>query len=116
MTELRTLPAKWRERAETLRPFAAPAAQAFEDAASELDEAINTYELEALNLRQAADESGYCADYLGRLVKAGEIPNAGRKGAPRIRRKDLPRKALKPTETDGRFEGLKQKMRQARVR
>ena len=53
MTELRTLPAEWRERAETLRPFAAPAAQAFEDAASELDAAINTYELEALNLRQA---------------------------------------------------------------
>ena len=29
---------------------------------------------------------------LRELVAAGEVPNAGRKGAPRIRRADLPRK------------------------
>jgi len=46
-----------------------------------------------LNLTQAAAESGYSADYLGRLVKNGTIPNAGRPNAPRIRRADLPRKA-----------------------
>jgi len=45
-----------------------------------------------LNLQQAAEESGYSADHLGRLVKDGEIPNAGRTKAPRILRKDLPRK------------------------
>ena len=45
-----------------------------------------------LNLQQASKESGYTPDHLGRLVKAGEIPNAGRANAPRILRKNLPRK------------------------
>ncbi len=48
---------------------------------------------ELLTLRQAARESGYSADHLGRLVKTGAIPNAGRPHAPRILRRDLPRKA-----------------------
>ncbi len=56
-----------------------------------------------LNLTVAASESGYSADYLGRLVKDGTIPNAGRPGAPRIRRGDLPRKAgnLRPSPNRG---------------
>ena len=45
-----------------------------------------------LNLKEAARESGYSAGYLGRLVRLGRIPNAGRPSAPRIRRNDLPRK------------------------
>ena len=45
-----------------------------------------------LNLQEGARESGYSPDHLGRLVKAGEIPNAGRENAPRILRKHLPRK------------------------
>ena len=40
----------------------------------------------------AARVSGYTADHLGALVKRGKIPNAGRTGAPRIRRQDVPRK------------------------
>ncbi len=35
----------------------------------------------------------YSADHLGRLVREGKLPNAGREGAPRIRLQDLPRKA-----------------------
>lgn len=46
-----------------------------------------------LNLAEAAETSGYSADYLGRLVRSGAIPNAGRNHAPRIRMEDLPRKA-----------------------
>ena len=45
-----------------------------------------------LNLQQGAAESGYSADHLGRLVKNGEITNAGRENAPKILRKDLPRR------------------------
>ena len=48
---------------------------------------------DVLNLREAAEESGYSADHLGRLVREGKVPNAGRPNAPKIRRADLPRKA-----------------------
>ena len=41
-------------------------------------------------------ESGYSADHLGRLVRDGKIPNAGRPGAPRIARSHLPRKTQAP--------------------
>ena len=45
-----------------------------------------------LTLVEAAAESGFSADHLGRLVRDGTIPNAGRPKAPRIRRRDLLRK------------------------
>lgn len=75
-----------------------------------LDEVLRDFEAvmrdywdEPLNLTQAAAESGYSADYLGRLVKDGSIPNAGRPNAPRIQRANLPRKAgsLRPAPGSG---------------
>jgi len=45
-----------------------------------------------LDLPQAAAESGYSEGHIGRLVREGKIPNAGRRRSPRIRRADLPRK------------------------
>ncbi len=45
-----------------------------------------------LSLPEAAGRSGYSVEHLGRLVREGRIPNAGRKGSPRIRAGDLPRK------------------------
>jgi hypothetical protein len=48
----------------------------------------------SLTLTEAARRSGYSADHLGRLVRAGTIANAGRPNAPRVRLGDLPRKAL----------------------
>ena len=50
------------------------------------------WENTALNLQQAARESGYSADHLGRLVRSGEIANAGRENAPKVLRKHLPRR------------------------
>lgn len=47
---------------------------------------------EALDLRTAADVSGYSADHLTRLVREGRLRNLGRKHSPRFRRGDLPRK------------------------
>ena len=47
---------------------------------------------ELLGLRDAAQHSGYSREHLGRLIRDGKIPNAGTRGAPRIRRGDLPRK------------------------
>ncbi len=56
-------------------------------------EAVATAEDEALLiLPEAASRSGYSAEHLGRMIREGRIPNAGRKGAPRIRTADLPRK------------------------
>jgi hypothetical protein len=77
-----------------------------------LDEILRDFEAvmrdcwdEPLNLTEAAAESGYSADYLGRLVKDGSIPNAGRPNAPRIRRANLPRKAgsLRPPQGSGQL-------------
>jgi hypothetical protein len=43
-----------------------------------------------LTLTAASTLSGYSTDHLSRLIRDGSLPNAGRKGAPRIRRADLP--------------------------
>lgn len=87
------LPSAWRERAEQLRAYGAePQAIVLERAADELDAALRASATEQLDLQAAAAESGYSADHLGRLVRGGGLPNAGRKHAPKIRRADLPRK------------------------
>lgn len=87
------LPGIWRQRAEGLRRYSEPAANAYEDAASELEQALQALGEVTLTLVQAARECGYSTDHLGSLVRKGTIPNAGRRDAPRIRRSDLPTKA-----------------------
>ena len=52
---------------------------------------------EILTLQEAAAESGYSKRRLREFVHEGSVPNVGRKGAPRIRRGDLPRKAKAPS-------------------
>lgn len=90
-TILGDLPAVWRDRAETLRTYGDPnSARLWDIAATELEQSMKLLAGETLSLRDAARESGFTADHLGALVKDGKIPNAGRKGAPRIRRQDLP--------------------------
>jgi len=94
------LPSAWRTRAADLRLHdATGAATAYERAADELERAQRAAAVEALTLQQAATESGYSIDHIGRLVADGNIENIGRKGAPRIRRGDLPRKAIEPQLT-----------------
>lgn len=87
------LPSTWRAKAATLAPYSEPAARAFEQAARELETALGAEGDDLLTLTEAARVSGYSADHLGRLLKRGSIPNAGRAHAPRIRRADLPRRA-----------------------
>lgn len=60
---------------------------------ADLSALFGTEEDAPLTLSEASRESGYSADHLSRLVRLGAIPNAGRPRSPRIRRKDLPRKA-----------------------
>jgi hypothetical protein len=44
---------------------------------------------ELLTLSEAGKRTGRTPDHIGRLVRLGQIPNAGRKNAPRVRYADL---------------------------
>ncbi len=93
-------PADWRSRAAQIEPYAPGVAAAFRTCADELEADIREAEDEELTLTQAAKESGLAVRTLRGKVAAGEIPNAGQKHGPRIRRGDLPRR--NPTKPDGR--------------
>lgn len=88
--------ARWAGQAALLEEVQSPAAKAFLRCARELEAAIDAEAAEPLTLDQAAAESGYDKDSLGRFMRAGQIPNAGQRHAPRIRRGDLPRKPPPP--------------------
>jgi hypothetical protein len=94
------LPATWRTRAAELERFAPAAAEAFKAAADELEVALRAAADEELTLEQAAQASGYSTRRLRELLADGTIENAGRKGAPRVRRGDLPRRAKQTAATD----------------
>lgn len=91
--DLSGLQAAWRERAGELRPYARGAAAAFHRAARELEQAIAMHADELIPVEAAADESGYSAANLRRLVREDVIPNrSGKPGEILLRRGDLPRK------------------------
>ena len=88
------LPAIWRRQAKTLRRYGGETpAVALESCAAQLEATLKERDEMTLSVTEAARESGYSTDHLGRLVRDGKIPNAGRPGAPRIARRHLPRKA-----------------------
>jgi hypothetical protein len=93
------LPARWRARAEEYRRYSPSAANAWEEAAIELEHGLGAEAARVLTLREAADRSGYTSDHLRRLIRHGQLPNVGRKGAPRVRLGDLP---IKPRQFDER--------------
>ena len=93
-TSVEILSAAWRRHARTLRGYGDETpAVALESCAEQLEAALRERDEATLSLTEAARESGYSADHLGRLVRDGKIPNAGRPGAPRIARRHLPREA-----------------------
>ena len=94
MDALRALAAGWRSEADTLESRYSDdrTARLFRLHAAEIDEAIRAGEGEILTLTDAARCSGYTPDHLRHLVADGDIPNAGERGRPRIRRGDLPAK------------------------
>jgi len=93
------LPDEWRALAAQQRRLGADAqARILDFCADELSASITRGGDERLSLARAAQESGYSADHLARLVREGRIPNAGRKAKPLIRRRDLPQKARKRKE------------------
>ena len=90
------LASEWRRRATMLREYGADGqAAAVEACAIELTDAVKHWQDEPLTLDQAAEETGYSYSSLQQKVAAGEIPNIGDKGRPRVRRCDLPLKTPK---------------------
>ena len=93
---LNDLPECWRSLATSFEQFGGSAqAHALRACASMLEQAIHVRDEALLTLEEAERVSGYSGDHLGRLVREGKIPNAGRRHAPRIRQRDLPRKACR---------------------
>ena len=91
------LPADWRKQAKSLRRYGGETpAVALERCADDLETTMRERDETTLSLVEAARESGYSREHLGRLVRDGKIPNAGRLNAPRIARIHLPRKATPP--------------------
>ncbi|MDT8342683.1 MAG: hypothetical protein RQ751_14325, partial [Longimicrobiales bacterium] len=97
------LPAEWRDRAVLFEEHGQGGAVLLRYVADELEQAIREHELELLTLDEAERESGYTRSALEKQIARREIPNAGRKGSPRIRRCDLPKKpgSVVPVEADG---------------
>lgn len=91
---------RWRRDAEVLSGYDERLARVVEQHAAALEAALRDDGAEPLTLGAAARESGYSADRLRHMVSDGQIPNAGKKGAPRVRRADLPRKARRSTGFD----------------
>ena len=93
MNALDALINRLRDDAEVLHRYGdARGAQMCRTFADELEGVSRDAGDELVSLQQAADESGYSAEHLGRLIRDGKLQNRGRKGSPLLRRGDLPRK------------------------
>lgn len=85
---------KWRKEAELLkRRGLLEAGAIIESLSDELEANVREINAGTVNLVEASRLSGYSVSQLGRLVRSGKIPNAGRPKAPRIRLSDVPKKA-----------------------
>ena len=74
------------------RGVAVEGANTLRRCATELQAALQAEGQRPLSLAEAAEVSSYSEDHIGRLVRQGVIPNAGRKGKPSVRLSDLPRR------------------------
>lgn len=92
---------KWRRDADTFRHRGLTDFARFaESFITDLELEVRQWDLEALTLDEAATESGYSYSALQKKVASGELHNAGRKGSPRIRRSDVPRKVRSSERRD----------------
>ncbi len=91
MSAVQDLLAGWLGEAETVeRCGHEPTGKLIRRLAAEMEEALKDDRDETLTIAEAALESDYSSEHLRKLVASGTIPNAGEKGRPRIRRRDLP--------------------------
>jgi hypothetical protein len=93
MMAVSSLAVLWRQEAGVLRKRGdVRGADLMIQVAEDLATAMREDGESLLSLSDAAIECGYPAPSLGRMVREGKLTNFGTKGAPRIRRGDLPRK------------------------
>ena len=91
MSAIYDLVARWLGEAESVeRCGHEPTGQLIRRLAAEVEGALKDDRDETLSIAQAALESEYSSEHLRKLVASGTIPNTGKKGSPRIRRRDLP--------------------------
>ena len=84
------LSTQWRDEAALFRRRGLnQAADLTESHAADLEAAVREYRLATLTLTEAATATGLKYDTIQGKVASGEIPNAGRRGSPRVRRCDL---------------------------
>jgi hypothetical protein len=88
---------KWHALQEeySRRDASMPAGPLLAEILNDLDAVERAEGDELLNLTQAGIRSGYAPDSLRRLIHEGKLENLGRKNAPRLRARDLPRKPLR---------------------
>lgn len=104
----RELVVLWREEAQTLERYGDErGATMLRRNADDLEAAMRAAADEALDLDAAAAESGYSKDRLRHMISDGTLPNAGRKGSPRVRRVDLPRKSSRASTFDAELTARK---------
>ena len=86
--------AKWDAEAQILRRLGAhvDGAKLIDAILADLQSLSRSADSEALTLVDASRECGYSPEHLGKRLRVGTIPNAGRKNAPRILRRHLPYK------------------------
>jgi hypothetical protein len=91
LADLRT---RWEARAAEFGRLGAlvDGAKLCAEVAADLAQLSESTDGDALTLAEAALASGYSADALRHMIAEGKLANVGRKGAPRLRRGDLPRK------------------------
>ena len=89
-----TVCAAWMAEADALsRRGLDEAARLMRSMATELGERATEWADQPVTLREAAEFGGYAYSTLEHRVRVGELPNAGEKGNPRLRRRDVPLKA-----------------------
>jgi hypothetical protein len=86
--------AKWANEAEVMqrRGVIVNGTRLLAEVLADFQEVMSAQSDALLTLEEAALRSGYSVEHLGRLLRVGRVPNAGRKGAPRVKLGDLPRK------------------------
>ncbi len=86
------LVSRWTARRDELRRLSA-----LVDGATLLDEVLVDLENVAaaeplVSLTAAAPLTGYTPDHLSRLIRKGSLPNYGKKGSPRVKVSECPKK------------------------